>query len=114
MAEVQPPASVDLGFLTEIPKIITDLGWVGVAMLVAYMFATNRWYSSRQHDRELELERKVTEVWKQNAEELKPMLEQLLDTLKPLGQSDAAILKAIEGIQASQEFERRLRDRGRD
>ena len=45
MAEVQPPASVDLGFLTEIPKIITDLGWVGVAMLVAYMFATNRWYS---------------------------------------------------------------------
>jgi len=99
----------DLGGLADIPKIITDLGWVGVAILVTFMFATNRWYSSKQVERMLDTEREITQVWKQNAEELKPMLEELVQILQPLGQSDAAILKAVEGLQAAQELDRRFR-----
>lgn len=106
-------APPELSGLADIPKMITDLGWVGVAILVTFMFATNRWYSSKQVDKLLEKEREVTEVWKRNADELKPLLEELVRTLQPLGQSDAAILKAIEGLQNAQELERRLRDMGR-
>jgi hypothetical protein len=87
--------------LTELPKIITDLGWVGVAMGVAFMFATNRWYSSKQVDRLLDKEREVTEVWKQNAGELKPLLEDVLQALRPLGQGDAAVLKCGRSTDAA-------------
>lgn len=104
-------APAGLPELTDIPKIVTDLGWVGMAILVAFMFASNRWYSSNQVERLLAKEREISEIWKQNAEELKPLLEDLVRTLQPLGQSDQAILKAVEGMQAAQELDRRFRDR---
>jgi hypothetical protein len=112
-AEVPAPPS-ELSGLADIPKMVTDLGWVGVAILVTFMFATNRWMSQGQHEKLMEKEREVTAVWKQNAEELKPALQELIESLAPIGQGNAAILKAVEALQASNELDRRFRDRGRE
>ena len=109
-AEVPNPPS-ELANLVEIPNMVTDLGWVGVAILVASMFITGRWMSRRQHEELMEKEREVTAVWKQNAEELKPALQELIEALAPIGQGNAAILKAVEALQASNELDRRFRER---
>lgn len=109
-AEVPTPTA-ELPGLADIPKLVTDLGWVGMAILVAFMFATSRWMSNSQHEKLMEKEREVTAVWKQTAEQLKPALEELIDSLGPIGQGNAAILKAVEALQASQELDRRFRDR---
>lgn len=104
----------ELSGLLEIPKMITDLGWVGVAILVTAMFATGRWMSRKQHEEIIEAEKEITAVWKQNAEELKPVVQELVRSLEPVAQGNAAILKAIEALQASQILEQRIRDRLRD
>lgn len=104
------PAAPGVGLETIIPGWITDLGWVGLAILAVWAFATNRVYTSGQVDRLLEAERRVTAVWQKTAEDILPALERLSENLDPIVDGNNAVLRAIEGIKAAQEERYRGRE----
>jgi hypothetical protein len=90
-----------------IPSWITDLGWIGMAIIAVWAFATNKVYTSGQVEKLLDAERKVTEVWKQNAEADQVALANLVQVLEPIAAGNDAVLKAIEGLRQSRERGRR-------
>lgn len=74
-------------------------------------------------DREVEAERRISDIWKGNYEQASELNQQLTDAFQPVLESNAAILKVVESMQARQkdaeereerreERERWLRDRG--
>lgn len=89
-----------------VPGWLTDLGWIGIAILAVWAFATNRIYTAGQVERLLEAERKVSQVWEQNAKEDQQALANLVQSLEPIAAGNEAVLRAIEGLKTS-------RDRGR-
>lgn len=89
-----------------VPGWITDLGWIGMAILAVWAFATNRVYTSGQVERLLEAERKVSGVWEQTAKDNQGALEELVQALEPIAAGNEAVLRAIEGLKTN-------RDRGR-
>ncbi len=61
------------------------------------------WIMTRaQADRELEGERKISDIWKGNYEAASQLNQQLTDAFQPVLESNAAILKVVESMQARQ------------
>lgn len=82
-------------------------------IVVAFM---RGWVVTRaQCSRENEAERRITDVWKANFEQSTELNKQLTDGFQPVLQSNSAILKVVEAVQARQvaaeEREQWLRDR---
>lgn len=75
------------------------------------------WVVTRaQAQREAEAERRIADVWKANFEQSNELNKQLTQAFQPVLDSNAAILKAVQAVQARQEAQeerdRWLRDRG--
>lgn len=100
-----PPWAQQLSLLTLLVIIIT--AWV------------RGWVVTRaQAEREIEAERRISEIWKGNYEQSSQLNEQLTTAFQPVLESNAAILRVVESLQERQlEAERReesarwLRDR---
>lgn len=109
LAEAVEPGG---GINAIVPEWITDLGWVGIAILAVWAFATNKLYTAGQVEKLLAAERKVTDVWQESDRKTKEALERLIEELHPIADGNAAVLKAIEAVQASQAEDRARRLRG--
>jgi hypothetical protein len=90
-----------------VPGWLTDLGWIGMAILAVWAFATNRVYTAGQVERLLEAERRVAKVWEENAKEDQKALSELMHSLEPIAAGNEAVLKAIEGLKVSRDRSRR-------
>lgn len=108
LAEVAPSGGID----QLVPQWITDLGWIGIAIIAVWAFATNKIYTAGQVERLLEAERKVTQVWEETSQKRQEAMDALIHELQPIAQGNAALLKAVEAVQATQVEDRLRRSRG--
>jgi hypothetical protein len=84
-----PPWAQQLSLLTLLVVIVT-----------AFM---RSWVVTRaQAAREAEAERRIADVWKANYEQSSELNKQLTNAFQPVLESNAAILKAVEAVQARQ------------
>lgn len=101
------------------PPWAQQLSLVGLLIVIVVSFMRG-WVMTRSAcDREVEAERRISDIWKANHEQATELNEQLTDAFQPVLESNAAILKVVESLQSWQrEQERReeqrswLRDRG--
>ena len=85
-----------------------------------FLVIITAWVSGRvltraQADRELEAERRISDIWKGNFEQSTELNKQLTAALQPVLEQNEAILRAVEAVQtrqvAQEERERWLRER---
>ena len=114
----ESPAIPD-GLDALLPPWAQQLSLVGLLVVIIAAWVTGRVVTRAQADRELEAERKIGDIWKSNYEHATELNQQLTGSFQPVLESNAAILKVVESMQARQlEAERReearqwLRDRG--
>lgn len=100
------------------PAWAQQLSLVGLLIIIVAAFVSGRVLTRTQADREIESERKIGDIWKSNYEQATHLNEQLTGAFQPVLDSNAAILKVVESLQARQtvaeeraERERWLRDR---
>ena len=113
----EPPA-IPEGLDALMPPWAQQLSLVGLLVLIVAAWLSGRVVTRAQVDRELEAERKIGDIWKSNYEQANQLNEQLTGAFQPVLESNAAILKVVESMQARQleaeqreERERWLRDR---
>lgn len=87
-------------------------------LLIIIMAWVRGWVVTRTAcEREVEAERRISDIWKSNYEGSNELNRQLTEALQPVLESNAAILKAVEAVQdrqsrqeAREERERWLRE----
>lgn len=85
------------------PPWAQQLSLLTLLILIVVAF-TRGWVVTRaQADREVEAERRITDVWKANYEGSNELNTQLTEGFQPVLDSNAAILKAVEALQDRQE-----------
>jgi hypothetical protein len=98
------------------PAWAQQLSLLTLLILIVAAFLRGWVVTRAQAGREAEAERRIADVWKANYEQSSELNKQLTDAFAPVLESNAAILKAVEAVQARQaaaeERERWLRDRG--
>lgn len=95
------PEGFDLNAL--MPPWAQQLSLLTLLILIVMAFARGWVVTRAQADREIEAERRITEVWKANAESSNELTQQLTEGFEPVLTSNAAILKAVEALQDRQE-----------
>jgi hypothetical protein len=111
-ADVTTPES----FNALLPAWAQQLSLLTLLILIVVSFLRGYVVSRSQAEREAEAERKIADIWKANYEHSIQLNKQLTESFQPVLDSNAAILKAVEAVQARQmaaeERDRWLRDRG--
>lgn len=95
------PEGFDLNAL--MPPWAQQLSLLTLLIVIVLAFARGWVVTRAQADREIEAERRITEVWKTNAESSNELTKQLTEGFEPVLDSNAAILKAVEALQDRQE-----------
>lgn len=95
------PEGFDLNAL--MPPWAQQLSLLTLLILIVVAFARGWVITRTQADREVEAERRITEVWKGNYEGSNELNQQLTEGFQPVLDSNAAILKAVEALQDRQE-----------
>ena len=110
-AEGDPPSLDAL-----MPQWAQQLSLLMLLVLIVAAFMRGWIVTRHQATREAEAERRIADVWKGNFEHSNDLNKQLTQAFQPVLESNAAILKAVESVQARQaaqeDRERWLRDRG--
>ncbi len=100
-----------------LPQWAQQLSLMGLLIIIVVAFLRGWVVTKHQLSREIESERRIAEIWKGNFEKSTEQNEQLTKAFQPVLEQNAAILKAVEAVQARQaaqeERDRWLRDRGR-
>jgi hypothetical protein len=99
--------AVTSGLDSVIPPGLEQISLVGLLLLIAVAFIRDWVISSTRHEKELATERKVSEVWEQNATSALALLKELTNAFDPVLKGNEALLKAVSEIQEEQ---RRYRD----
>lgn len=98
-----------------LPPWAQQLSLLTLLVLIVMAFLRSWVVTRAQATREAEAERRIADVWKGNFEQLTELNKQLTDAFQPVLEQNAAILKAVESVQARQlaqeERERWLRGR---
>lgn len=106
-----PPDGLD----ALMPPWAQQLSLLGVLILVLVAFLRGYIVTRSQAEREVESERRISDIWKTNFQSSNELNRQLTEAFQPVLDQNAAILKAVEAVQARQvqqeERERWLRDR---
>ena len=114
MLFTEVPAPTD-GLDSLLPAWAQGLSLVTLLILIVVAFLRGYIVTRAQAGREAEAERRIADVWKANFEQSNELNKQLTQALQPVLESNAAILKAVEAVQARQaaaeERDRWLRDR---
>lgn len=99
-----------------LPTWAQQLSLLTLLVLIVMAFLRGWVVTRAQAGREAEAERRIADVWKGNFEQASDLNKQLTDAFQPVLDQNAAILKAVEAVQARQlaaeERDRWLRDRG--
>jgi hypothetical protein len=99
-----------------LPPWAQQLSLLTLLLLIVMAFLRDWVVTRARSQREAEAERRIADVWKANYEQSIQLNERLTEAFAPVLDSNAAILKAVEAVQARQmaaeERERWLRDRG--
>lgn len=85
-----------------IPSWLTDLSLPGAIVLFGLALARGWLLTSGQVNRLTEAHGKVSDLWKQVAEERQETIRKISDQMDPLMQGNEAILKAVEELQRQQ------------
>lgn len=111
-AEVAEPAGLD----ALMPAWAQQLSLLTLLILIVTSFLRGWVLTRAQAQREAESERRIADIWKGNFEQATELNNQLTSAFQPVLEQNAAILKAVEAVQARQlaaeERDRWLRDRG--
>jgi hypothetical protein len=98
-----------------LPAWAQQLSLLTLLILIVAAFLRGWVVTRAQAGREAEAERRIADVWKGNFEQSNALNKQLTDAFQPVLEQNAAILKAVEAVQARQvaaeERDRWLRDR---
>jgi uncharacterized protein YgbK (DUF1537 family) len=86
----------------QIPLWLNDLSLPGAIILFGLALARGWLLTSGQATRLAEAHAKVSDLWKQVAEERQETILQLNEQLEPLMQGNEAILRAVEELQRQQ------------
>lgn len=92
------------------PPWAQQLSLVGLLIVIVVSFVRGWIVTSRQNDRDIAAERRVSDIWEKNAEVANSQVDRLTLALQPVLDGNAAILKAVTEVQEEQ---RRMRERGR-
>lgn len=103
--EATPEAGLPSGF-EGIVSWLADLGWVGIALIAIWAFATDRLYTRGQVERLLASKEEVIAVWRETGQRGEQALQAVLDELEPIASGNAAMLRAVEKIQDYQAEDR--------
>jgi len=99
-----------------LPAWAQQLSLLTLLILIVTSFLRGWVIPRSQAQRESEAERRITDIWKSNFEQSTELNKRLTDAFQPVLDQNAAILKAVEAVQARQlaqeERDRWLRDRG--
>lgn len=85
-----------------IPSWLTDLSLPGAIVLFGLALARGWILTSGQANRIVEAYSKVSDLWKQVAEERQETISKISEQLDPLMQGNEAILRAVEELQRQQ------------
>jgi hypothetical protein len=96
------PAAVPDGIDALMPPWAQQLSLVGLLILIVAAFMRDWVISSSRHEKEMASERKVSEVWEQNATRAIEVLQNFTEALEPVLRGNDAILKAVSEIQDEQ------------
>lgn len=98
------------------PAWAQQLSLITLLALIVTAFLRGWVLTRAQATREADSERRIADIWKGNFEQSTELNKQLTDAFQPVLDQNAAILKAVEAVQARQlaqeERDRWLRDRG--
>jgi hypothetical protein len=112
IADVTPPQGLD----SLLPAWAQQLSLLTLLVLIVMAFMRGYVVTKIQAAREVDSERKIADIWKANYEQSIQLNKQLTESFQPVLDSNAAILKAVEAVQARQqaaeERDQWLRDRG--
>lgn len=95
------------GLDSVIPPGLEQISLIGLLLLIMIAFVRDWIISSSRHEKELATERKVSEVWEQNATRALESLTEISKAFEPVLKGNEAILKAVSDLQEEQ---RRYRD----
>ena len=99
-----------------LPPWAQQLSLLTLLVLIVMAFLRGWVVTRAQSGREAEAERRIADVWKANFDKSNELNQQLTEAFQPVLDQNAAILKAVEAVQARQiaqeERDRWLRDRG--
>jgi hypothetical protein len=95
-------AAVPDGIDALMPPWAQQLSLVGLLILIVAAFMRDWVISAARHEKEMASERKVSEVWEQNATRAAEVLTEFTTALDPVLKGNEAILKAVSDIQAEQ------------
>lgn len=97
---VEPPPTEGLDAL--LPAWAQGLSLLSILVLIITSWLRG-WVLTRAHaEREIDAERRIADIWKANFEQATELNEQLTGALQPILESNAAILRAVEALQARQ------------
>jgi Tfp pilus assembly protein PilO len=85
-----------------LPAWAQDLSLVGILLIIIVSFIRGWVVTRGQAQRELDTERKIAEIWKTNFEQSTAQNQRLTEAFQPVLDQNAAILKAVEAVQARQ------------
>jgi H+/gluconate symporter-like permease len=98
-----------------LPPWAQQLSLLGLLIAIVFVFMRGYIVTRSQAGREAEAERRIADIWKENFDKSTELNEQLTKAFQPVLDQNAAILKAVEAVQARQlaaeDRERWLRDR---
>jgi len=84
------------------PAWAQDLSLVGLLLIIIVAFIRGWVVTRSQATREVDAERKIAEIWKTNFEQSTALNKRLTEAFQPVLDQNAAILKAVEAVQARQ------------
>lgn len=97
------------------PPWAQQLSLITLLVLIVAAFMRGWVLTRAQADREIEAERRISDVWQGNFQGAEALNQQLTSALDPVLEGQAALLKAVEALQDRQERaeerERWLRER---
>lgn len=111
MADTSPAIPEGLDAL--LPPWAQQLSLVSLLIITIMAFVRGWVVTRAQNERDVAAERRIADIWQQNAEKSAQLTEEMTKALAPVLDSNAAILKAVEAVQREQEILRERRDRSR-
>lgn len=95
------------------PAWAQQLGLLGILMAILFAWLRGWVVTRAAADREVDAERRIGDIWKENYQQSAELNQQLTGAFQPVLDSNAAILKVVESLQERQERaeqERWMRD----
>lgn len=96
-----------------LPPWAQQLSLLGLLLIIVAAFLRGWIVTKAQNERDIAAERRVSDIWENNAKQSTDQNEKLIAALQPVLSSNEAILKAVTEVQTEQTRMRERRGPGR-